>query len=568
MNRMKFNFMVIVLLFSINLLIFLPAVKGDFIWDDRDLILDNPFIQSPSFFKNVLFSPFDVLTTESDTVKEFEGQTHFYRPLTVISYRLDFLVWGFNPAGFHLTNILIHTLNTILLFFIAIELGFKRIYAFFSAVLFSLYPLHFENTAWISGRTDLLSFLFAAAAALFFLNYFKKNKVTHLLFSSFFFFLSLLSKENCILLPVIFFLFLWQNSKSLKKSVSAMMPYLFFLVSWSVIRQLVLKPTSLQFSEKAFSNMFSMMGFYTFKSLFPFHLSISINSMDIFPTPVYLVIGLLIFAGLFVIGALIILKKSASQVYLAIASFYLLLFPSVLVLFVETARSQAAWRFIYAPSAVLIGLLIYGFAKVIKSSRLLAAVVVLLGLVYVSELYPKNIFFGQKEKDFWTHMNNIERESLVIQYDTAAALLFVDEKKALSIFNHILAKQEDHPRYADYQALIQETLASYYSTKGDFRKAEYYYGCVLKRGKPANMEFYFNYATFLSLTGNETGAKSIVMDFLRRYPGNHKVLKMAAKFFIRLKEYEKAISLLKEDYRLFKTDESLHLLNLLKQYNE
>ena len=565
---MKFNIMVIVLLFSLNLLVFLPAVKGDFIWDDRDLILDNPFMQSPSFFKNVLFSPFDVLTTESETGKEFEGQTHFYRPLTIISYRLDFLVWGFNPAGFHLTNILIHALNTILFFFIAIELGFKRIYAFFSALLFSLYPLHFENTAWISGRTDLLSFLFAAAAALFLLNYFKKNKFTHLLFSSFFFFLSLLSKENCILLPVIFFLFLWQNYKSLKKCLSVLAPYLFFLVTWLVIRQLVLKPTPLQFSGKTFGNMFSMMGFYTFKSLFPFHLSISINSMDIFPNPVYLVMGLLIFAGLLVIGALIILKKNAPQVYLAIASFYLLLFPSVLILFVETARSQAAWRFIYAPSAVLIGLLIYGFAKVIKSRRLLAAVVVLLGLVYMSELYPKNVFFGQKEKDFWTHMDNIERESLVIQYDAAAALLFVDEKKALSIFNHILEKQEDHPRYADYQALIQETLASFYSTKGDFQKAEYYYERVLKRDKPANMDFYFNYATFLSLTGNETAARSIVTDFLRRYPGNHKALNMAAKFFIRLKEYEKAVSLLKEDYRLFKTDESIHLLNLLKQYCE
>lgn len=563
-NQAKFNIIAIVILLSLNLLVFLPAVKGDFIWDDRDLILDNPFIQSSSFLKSVLFSPFDVLTTDIEAGKKFEEQTHFYRPLVITSYWLDFQVWGFNPAGFHLTNIFIHMLNTIFLFFIAAGLGFKRIYAFSSVVLFSLYPLHFENTAWISGRTDLLSFLFAAAAVLLFLRFQKKNTWQNLIFSTFFFFLSLLSKENCILLPVIFFLFLWRDEKPLKKSLAIMAPYLVSLVTWLTIRQLVLKPTALQVSWQAIQNMFSLMGFYTFKSLFPFHLSITIDSLDIFPNWVFLAVGLSVLVGLAILGTLIVLKRSRGIVSLAIAAFYLLLFPSVAILFVDTARSLVAWRFLYAPSAVLMGLLVYGLTKVIKSRNLLAAAVVLLGLVYVSELYPKNVVFGQKEKDFWVHMENIERESLLIQLNAAAAILFVDENKALSIYNHILAKQEGQPRYADYQALIQENLAAYYSTRGDFQKAKYYYECVLKREKPSNIEFYFNYATFLSLTGEVAGAKSFVADLLQRNPGNHKCLIMAAKFYIRLKEYDKAVSLLREDVRLFNTRESLYLLNLLK----
>lgn len=565
MNQAKFNIIAILILFSLNLLVFLPAVKGDFIWDDRDLILNNPFIQSSSFLKSVLLSPFDVLTTDIETGKKFEEQTHFYRPLAITSYWLDFQVWGFNPAGFHLTNIFIHMLNTILLFFIAVGLGFKRIYAFFSAVLFSLYPLHFENVAWVSGRTDLLSFLFAAIAILFFLHFHKKGAYRNLIFSTFFFFLSLLSKENCIFLPVIFFLFLWRDDKPMKKSLAIMTPYLVSLVTWLAIRQLVLRPTALQVSWQAVQNMFSLLGFYTYKSLFPFHLSITIESLDIFPNWVFQAMGLSVLVGLAVLGALIFLKRGRGIISLTVAAFYLLLFPSAAVLFVDTARSLAAWRFLYAPSAVLMGLLVYGLTKVIKSRNLLAAAVVLLGLVYVSELYPKNIVFGQKEKDFWVQMENIERESLLIQLNAAAAILFVDENKALSIYNHILEKQEGQPRYADYQALIQENLAAYYSTRGDFRKAKYYYECVLKRDKPSNIEFYFNYATLLSLTGKEAGAKSIVADLLQRNPGNHKCLIMAARFYIRLKEYEKAVSLLTEDYRFFNTEESLRLLNLLKQ---
>lgn len=564
MNQVKFNIIALLILFSLNLLVFLPAVKGEFIWDDRDLILDNPLIQSSSFLKSVLFSPFDVLTADIEAGKKFEERTHFYRPLALLSFWLDFQVWGFNPAGFHLTNIFIHILNTILFLFIAVGLGFKRIYALFSAVLFSLYPLHFENTAWISGRTDLLSFLFAAAAVLFFLHFRRKATYRNLIFSAIFFFLSLLSKESCMLLPAIFFLFFLWTGKPLKKSLVVMTPFLVSLISWLAIRQVVLKPTALQVSWQAIQNMLCLVGFYTFKSLFPFQLSISIESQDIFSNTLYLALGVAVLAVLVILTLLIFLKKKRGVFSPAIIVFYLLLLPSAAIVFVDTARSMAAWRFLYAPSAIFIGLLVYGLSKLIKSRNLMVAVVILLGLVYVSELFPKNLVFGQKEKDFWVHMENIDRESLLIQFNIAAALLFTDENKALSIYNHILEKQRGQPRFADYQTMIEENLAAYYSTRGDFQKAKYYYESVIKRDKSSSIEFYFNYASFLSITGEEERAKSIVADLLQQNPGNHKSLMMAAKFYIRLKEYEIAASLLREDFRLFNTKESLHLLNLLQ----
>ncbi len=566
MSRARFNTIAITILFSLNLLAFLPAVKGEFIWDDRDLILENPFIQSSSFLKNVLFSPFDVLTTDSGSGKKFEEQTHFYRPLVLTSYWLDYQVWGFNPAGFHLTNILIHIINTILILFIARGLGFQRMHALFSAILFSLYPLHFENTAWISGRTDLLSFLFASAAVLFFFRFQRKNTWTNLLFSAVFFFLSLLSKENFILLPAIFILLLRRDNKPLKKLSIIIFPYLVSLSAWLVIRQLVLKPTALQVSWQSIKHLFSLVGFYTYKSLFPFHLSITIESQDIFSNTIFLALGLAIFAGVVALTVLIIFKKDRGGISLispAIVAFYLLLLPSAAIVFVDTARSTAAWRFLYAPSAIFIGLLVYGLSKLIKSRNLMVAAVILLGLAYVSELIPKNVVFGQKENDFWVHLEHIERESLLIQFNAAAVILFKDENKALSIYDHILEKQKGQPRFADYQTMIQQNLAAYYSTKGDFPKAKYYYDCVLKRDKPSDISFYFNYATFLTLTGETAAAKSIIADLLRQNPGNHKSLMMAAKFYIRLKEYEPAASLLREDFRLFNTKESLHLLKLL-----
>jgi tetratricopeptide (TPR) repeat protein len=561
----KFKAIAIIIIFSLNLLLFLPSVKGDFIWDDRDLILDNPFMQHPAFLKNVLFSPFEILTKNIESKDQFEGQTQFYRPISILSSWLDFKIWGFNPSGFHLTNILLHIINAILFFFIVSGLGLKRIYALVSAVLFSLYPLHFENVAWISGRTDLLSFLFAAIATLFFLRYLKARHRSSLIFSSLFFFFSLLSKENCIFLFVIFFLFLLMDTKSFKKSFMPILPYLCSLVTWFVIRSFVLGPVSPRFSGEVIQNMFAATGFYTFKSLFPFHLSISINSRDVFYNYAFQLVGLFIFIVVFSLAVMIAFKKGfKSNISFSIIAFYLLLFPSMTVLFISTAKSLLAWRFLYAPSAVLIGLLFYLIPKWLKSKKVLAAVLIGLCVVYISEIFPKNVVFGQTDKEFWVNMKNVEKESLLAQFNAATAILLVDEAKALSIFERILEDYKDQPGYANYKLIIHENLAAYYSMKGELQKAKHYFESVLKTNRASGVEFHFNYASYLCLTGEETKAREIAADLLQKQPENHKVLFMAATFYLRLKEYDKAIQLLTEDYRLFNSRETLQLLNLVQ----
>ncbi len=565
MDKKSFTFAVIIL-FSLNLVVFLPSVKGDFIWDDRNLILNNTDIQSTSFLKDFLFSPFWLLTTNVESRGKFQEQTQFYRPISILSYWTDLKIWGFNPSGFHLTNILLHIINSILFFYIAAGLGFKRIYALLSSILFSLYPLHFENVAWISGRTDLLSFLFAGAATLFFLQYRRNHRLPGLIFSSFFFFLSLLSKENSIFLFVIFFFFLLIDNKSIKYSLISISPYVFFLGTWLVIRYYVLNPIEIRFSWEILRNIFSVTGFYTFKSLFPLNLSISIDTQDVFSNHIYQLLGFLILIAVIILAVLLTFKKNfKNKVSFAIVAFYLLLFPSIAVLLVSTAKSLAAWRFLYAPSAVLIGILFHLLSKWIKSKRVLFPVLICLGVIYLSGIYPKNTFYGQNEKDFWVNMKNIKKESLIAQFNSASAILFVNENKALSIYDGIIKERKNHPMYENYKLMIQENLAAYYDSKGEFQKAKHYFESVIKMNKISGIEFHFNYASFLCLTGEESRAKAIVTNLLHTNPENHEVLLMSSKFYIRIKDYKKGIQLLSKDYRLFNCSESLHLLNLLKK---
>lgn len=145
---------------ALVLLAFGPALSADFVrWDDPPLVTDNPHIRGLSA-DNVRW----MFTTPL--------LGHF-QPLTWLSYALDWTLWGLNPRGFHLTNIVLHATNTLLVFGLARRLlsqgaaitgwsGF--IGAIVAAAAWGLHPLRVESVAWITERRDVLSVLFMLLA--------------------------------------------------------------------------------------------------------------------------------------------------------------------------------------------------------------------------------------------------------------------------------------------------------------------------------------------------------------------------------------------------------------------
>jgi hypothetical protein len=81
----------------------------------------------------------------------------FWHPLTWLSLMADAQIFGGRPFGFHLTNLLLHILNTLLLFFFLRKVTGKLWQSAFAASLFALHPLHVESVAWIAQRKDVLS---------------------------------------------------------------------------------------------------------------------------------------------------------------------------------------------------------------------------------------------------------------------------------------------------------------------------------------------------------------------------------------------------------------------------
>jgi len=550
---------------AIILFIFLPAMEGDFLWDDKLFISENPNILGNTFLKNFLTSPFGGNMGLDKNSVRLNRIMQFYRPMTSLSYWLDFKAWGMNPAGFHLTNILIHLANTILLFVILLQLGMRRIPAFMSGLLFALFPLHFENVSWITGRTDLLSFFFTALSALLFIKYTKRGKYSSLVVSSVFLLLALLSKENSLMIIVIYFVFVWQKSFERKKLVTTLLPPATSVLIWFIMRRIALGSFAFSYSGRTLSDFFAAIGFYSFKTVVPFDLSYTIDSSRVFNNTLFVVLGGVLALGFIALSLTLFFKQpsSHSKWQFGPFAFYVLLLPSVLVIFSSLTISYMGWRFLYLPSAVFVSYLAYLLFERINAKTVPIIILSLVCLFYGSEIYPKNKNFGQSEPDFWLGIQNIQREDLIAKMNIAQQLLYRDEQRALAVYNDIL-QQKDHHQYETFQIRSHEELASYYTYKKDLKKAEEYFNRLFQLQEEQSQFFYFTYATFLAFKGEPEEGEEIVAGMLRMFPQNHQVLVHAARFYMLVDDNKRAKELLKKDYNLFRNNETLKLLQQLE----
>ncbi len=561
----RINPLLILVLVTANFALFLPSMKGAFLWDDKLLITENPALHDPHFLQKFLFSPFGGHLGLDENSMRLDRLSQFYRPVTSFSYWLDSKIWGMNPAAFHLTNILLHIINCVLLFIILSSLGWHPYGAFAATSLFSLFPLHFENVSWISGRTDLLSFFFAAISALLFIRFIKHRKYVCIWLSAVAFLFSLLAKENVILLPVIYFFIAFRRETNLKNSLRRMIPYAAGFLFWIGLRTMALAQSSFRLSGQTILDFFSTIGFYAFKILFPFHLSLTIDSARIFPNIFFMVFGLILLI-LFSVSCLLLLSKNFSRIQspLIFAAFFLFLLPSVIVIFSASTVSFMAWRFLYLPSVAFAAAAVLSARAAFKNRHALLALGLIGCSLYALEIYPKNIMFGKSEKEFWLGIKHRERENVLALFNIGLFSLPQKETQALAIFNTIL-EQKDHPLYIRFKTRIYEELAAYFTFQKKLKQAEVYFNKLKAAQKEQSQHFYITYACYLALKGQSREGENIIKQLLELFPANHLILLNAAKFYIILKDYDTATGLLQKDLRIFPTEEIQQLLSQIEK---
>ena len=190
-----------------TLLAFLPALRNDFVnWDDPDNFLTN------ESYRGLGWDQIHWMWTSH--------LTGHYIPVTWMTLGLDYKIWGMDPLGYHLTNVLWHAANAVLFYFLALAL-FRRavpessaklraripLGACFAALLFALHPLRVESVAWVTERRDVVSGLFYLLAILLYVRGYEGPDVP--LRGKYYFaclavfILALLSKELAVTLPVV-----------------------------------------------------------------------------------------------------------------------------------------------------------------------------------------------------------------------------------------------------------------------------------------------------------------------------------------------------------------------------
>src|SRR3989449_5057510 len=151
----------------LTLTAFLPTLQNQFVsWDDDKNFLENPHYRGLGW-----------------THLRWMWTTHLghYIPLTWMTLGLDYLLWGMNPVGYHLTNLLLHAANAVVFFFVVRRLLARALpspsehgYALavssgVAALVFAIHPLRVESVAWVTERRDVLSGLFYLVAILLYL---------------------------------------------------------------------------------------------------------------------------------------------------------------------------------------------------------------------------------------------------------------------------------------------------------------------------------------------------------------------------------------------------------------
>ena len=138
----------------VSFLVYYNALNNDFVFDDESVVQNNQSILTlaniPKFF------------TAEEGFHKVIGR--YYRPVVSSLYAVDYAIWGMNPFGFHLTNVIIHVIASLLLLMVLMKLfgDYKNglLAALIGALIFAVHPIHTEAVSWISGRTDSLATLF------------------------------------------------------------------------------------------------------------------------------------------------------------------------------------------------------------------------------------------------------------------------------------------------------------------------------------------------------------------------------------------------------------------------
>jgi tetratricopeptide (TPR) repeat protein len=394
--------LILLFLLAVTLLAFWQVIHCDFItqWDDGEYVTLNRHIQNGFSIEGIRWS-----FTSTHAAN--------WHPLTWMSHMLDVQLFGLNPRWHHLTNLLFHIANTLLLFFVLNRTTNALWQSAFVAALFALHPLHVESVAWVAERKDVLSTFFWMLTMGAYLYYVERPGLWRYLAVFILFALGLMAKPMLVTLPfVLLLLDFWplrrfgqtEKAKETKPSAAQKdhraslrhllwekIPLLFLSAFSSIVTYIAQQQGGAVVSSEVFplsvrvSNAFASYIFYIDKMIWPTDLAVLYPHPGLWP--IWLVAG----AALPIIAATImVILKAKKYPYVAVGWLWYVGTLVPVIGLIQVGNQTRADRYTYIPLIGLFIIVAWGLPELMREWRFrkealaASAAISLLGLFAVT----------------------------------------------------------------------------------------------------------------------------------------------------------------------------------------
>jgi tetratricopeptide (TPR) repeat protein len=441
----------------LTLLAFLPALDNGFVnFDDPRYATDTPWMEEGLSVVGVKWAFTNYYAT-------------FWHPLTVLSHMLDVELFGLNPRGHHLTSVLLHTVNVVLLFVVLRSLTGSLWRSLLVAALFSVHPLRVESVAWVAERKDVLSGFFGLLALLAYSNFVQRRSLGKYALVVLLFCLALMSKPMLVTLPCVLLLldfwplrrlslenFSWQK---LLVCTTEKLPLLILSVTTALLTISAQSPV-IDVSRGASSglklaNALVSNAMYVSKTVIPRDLAV------LYPYPIEIPAWTIAVAGVFLGSltalALIALRRAP---YLAVGWLWFLGTLVPVSGLIQVGNQAMADRFSYLPAMGLTTAMVWGLHGLFgrRYSRGLSAVslAAILSLVFLTRI---QISYWKDSVHLFSHALEVTENNFIAHLNLAEALRAADQRQEAEV--HYRAALGLQPEMDDAHAGLGEALRTW-----------------------------------------------------------------------------------------------------------
>jgi tetratricopeptide (TPR) repeat protein len=485
-----------------------------FVWDDHFLIGGSYFIRTWSGLPRIFTSHF------------WSGHADwkaYYRPLINVSYLVDYQVWGLQPLGYHLTNVLAHAAVSLTVMWVGWRLARSWLVGFAAALFFAVHPVHSQSVSFIAGRTDVIASLFFLLAFAFYHRWRTSGRAATYVASALAFALALLSKEMAVVFPLVLVGYEWAYGSSdpsgtLRARVTrGVGPLLVVLAIFLLVRVLVLSDLLLDRPTPGWAELGARVlttvtyaSFYGWVTILPYPVSPSQSARLVRaatdPRFLAALAGLIVLAG-----ATLAAGRRSRPVCFWATWFWLTLGPALAVNLLPVATPIVADRFLYLPSVGFCVILGLALGRVVgeihdtetqpvrRAPMLAFAVALAIGAVLTlwrNEYWKDDLrlYYRMADTDPQSlvaavnlgliHLNRAEAQEASASLERALAI--APNNSRVLVGYGLLRAETGHPDeglelalrglgYEPREASLHAIVARIYVVKGDFNRASAHY---------------------------------------------------------------------------------------------